>query len=221
MKRLRLAGLLWLLAAALAAPALRAANRPAVALGKDRLLVVSALPGILAEPAVRPHLSTGLTTSLIVEVTASDGRGSKVRGGGKIDIRYELWDELFLVTRTDVAGRGRRESLPSFERLEEWWRKLEIAVLSTAGLDPGGNWDVKVRVSVLPFSQSEQREAQRWFSDSIGEARREEATAGPGEASVEGPDRLSEALDLLIATSIKRRSVVSYAWTVLFPSVRR
>lgn len=206
---------------ALAAPALRAASRPAVALGKDRLLVVTALPGILAEPAVKPHLSTGLTTSLVVEVTASDGRGSKIRGGGKIDIRYELWDELFLVTRTDAAGRGRRESLSSFERLQEWWRTLEIAALSTAGLDPGGSWDVKVRVSVLPFSQSEQREAQRWFSDSIGEARREEAAAGPGEAPVEGPDRLSEALDLLIATSIKRRSVVSYAWTVPFHSSRR
>jgi hypothetical protein len=218
--RPRLAGLALLLALVLAAPSLRAAGRPAVALGKDRLLVVSALPGILTEPSVKPHLSTGLTTSLVVEVTASDGRGSKVRGGGKIDVRYELWDEVFLVTRTDAAGRGRRESLPSFERLEEWWRKLEIAALSTAGLDPGGNWDVKVRVSVIPFSQSEQREAQRWFSDSIGEARREES-AEPGEVPVESPDRLSEALDLLIATSIKRRSIASYAWTVPFRPVQR
>jgi hypothetical protein len=218
--RPRLAGLALFWALVLPAPALWAAGRPAVALGKDRLLVVSALPGLLAEPSVKPHLSTGLTTSLVVEVTASDGRGKKVRGGGKVDVRYELWDEVFLVTRTDASGRGRRESLPSFERLEEWWRRLEIAALSTAGLDPGGNWDVKVRVSVIPFSQSEQREAQRWFSDSIGEARREES-AGPGEAPAESPDRLSEALDLLIATSIKRRSVVSYAWTVPFRPVPR
>ena len=219
--RPRLAGLALFLALGLAAPALRAASRPAVALGKDRLLMVSALPGLLAEPSVKPHLSTGLTTSLVVEVTASDGRGGKARGGGKVDIRYELWDEVFLVTRTDATGRGRRESLPSFERLEEWWRRLEIAALSTAGLDPGGSWDVKVRVSVIPFSQSEQREAQRWFSDSIGQARREDAEASPGEAPAESPDRLSEALDLLIATSIKRQSIVTYAWTVPFRPVQR
>lgn len=219
--RPRLAGLALFSALLLAAPALRAAGRPAVALGKDRLLVVSALPGVLAEPSVKPHLSTGLTTSLVIEVTASDGRGGKARGGGRVDIRYELWDEVFLVNRADASGRSRRESLPSFERLEEWWRRLEIAALPTGGLDPGGNWDVKVRVSVIPFSQSEQRETQRWFSDSIGQARGESAEAAPGETPAESPDRLSEALDLLIATSIKRRSIVSYAWTVPFRPVPR
>jgi hypothetical protein len=175
--------------------------------------VVSGLPDILVRPEVRPHLTTGLTTTFIVRVTANDDTGRKIKGAGRADVRWELWDEVFLTAALGAAGRARTESLPSFERLAAWWRGLELPV--AAGLSPGGHWQVKVEVSVVPFSRSEQRDTQRWFSDTLGEGERPAPRARTPDApeSVDEGPALSGLLDLLMVTSIKRPNLATYVWT--------
>jgi hypothetical protein len=203
--------LLWMLwvCAVLSAGALRAVDRPAFAVGRDGGLTVSGLPDVLSRPEVKPHLATGLTTTFALRVTATDETGKSVKGGGRIDVRWEPWDEVFLTAAVGVDGRVRRESVPSIDRLVSWWHGLEIVAAS--GLMPGARWDVRVDLSVIPFSASEQRDTQRWFSNSLG----------PAPGSAQGADGVapqasqSGILDLLIATSIKRRSVVRYTWTAV------
>jgi hypothetical protein len=205
------------LAMGLAAPAvLEAAGGPFWSVGREGTLVVSGLPDVLSRPEVRPHLTTGLTTTFLVRVTASDETGSKVRGAGQVNVRWELWDEVFLTQALGAAG-VRSDSLPSFERLVAWWRGLEIPV--AAGLAPGGRWQVKVEVSVVPFSRSEQRDAQRWFSDTLGQEGRSaprpqnpDAPDAPSPEIETGPSS-SGLLDLLIVTSIKRPNLATYVWT--------
>jgi hypothetical protein len=201
------------LAVGLAAPAvLAAASGPYWSVGRDGNLVVSGLPDVLSRPEVRPHLTTGLTTTFLVRVTASDETGRKVKGAGRADVRWELWDEVFLTAALGAAGRARTESLPSFERLVAWWRGLEIPV--AAGLSPGGRWQVKVEVSVVPFSRSEQRDAQRWFSDTLGQGERPAPRAQTSEApETDRGTGLNSLLDLLIVTSIKRPNLATYVWT--------
>lgn len=198
----------------LAAGAVAAAEGPSFAVGRDGVLMVSGLPDILSRPEVRPHLSTGLTTTFALRVTATDETGTKTRGGGRIDVRWEPWDEVFLTAALGADGRARRESLPSLSRLVAWWQGLEIP--AATGLAPGGRWEVRVEVSVIPFSASEQRDTQRWFSDSLGQAppppgaNQQEQPATPRQAPANGG-----VLDLLIATSIKRHSLISFNWTAL------
>lgn len=196
----------------LAAPAvLAAASGPYWSVGRDGNLVVSGLPDVLSRSEVRLHLTTGLTTTFLVRVTASDETGRKVKGAGRADVRWELWDEVFLTASLGAAGRARTESLPSFERLVGWWRGLELPV--AAGLSPGGRWRVKVEVSVVPFSRSEQRDAQRWVSDTLGERGRpapRPSTSDTPEADGRGTAGI---LDLLIVTSIKRPNLATYVWT--------
>jgi len=178
-------------------------------------LVVSGLPDILSRPEVRPHLASGLTTTFVVQVSAADGSGKRVRGGGTIAVRYEPWDEVYLVTAAGVAGGAggaRKESLPSVEGLAAWWRDLKLPVLPTSGLT-GGSWQVNVAVHVVPFSESEREDTQRWFSQSVGggQSNAEDASAAAKESAGTGV-----VLDLLVATSIRRRSLVSYDWTLTF-----
>jgi hypothetical protein len=195
------------------AATLRAAERPSFTVSRDGALTVSGLPDILSRPEVRPHLSTGLTTTFALRVTATDETGKKVKGGGRIDVRWEPWDEVFLTAAIGVDGHARHESVPSLDRLAAWWHGLEV--LTAAGLAPGGRWDVRVEVSVIPFSASEQRNTQRWFSDSLGQK------PGPAPGTSPGADQgaaVQQAnpngvLDLLIATSIKRRTLAQYVWT--------
>ena len=190
----------------LAAAAVHGAQGPSYAIGRDRTLSVSALPEVLSRPEVRPHLTTGLTTSFVV-VKAAAEPGRKVRGAARIDVRWEPWDEVFLTTAVGADGRVRRDTHRSFEALAGWWQSLELPVALAL---PLGSWEVRVDLSVIPFSRSEQRDAQRWFSsapgDGAGGAAGESATTSPGES------RLNGVVDLLIATSIQRRSIVRYAW---------
>lgn len=199
----------------LAAPvALRAATGPYWTVDRAGTLLVSGLPDILTRPEVRPHLKTGLTTTFAIRVTATDETGTRVKGAGRIDVRWELWDEVFLTTAAGGAGRARQESLPTPERLGAWWRGLEIP--AAAGLAPGGRWQVKVELSVIPFSRSEQRDAQRWVSDTLGEGARggsEGAPATPGQPRVDSDTTLGGVLDLLLVTSIKRPNVATYVWS--------
>jgi hypothetical protein len=188
---------------------------PAVEL-RQKVLFLSALPAVLDRAEVRPHLKTGLTTTFLLEVRAAGAGGNKARGGARVEVRYEPWDEVFLVSALGVDGRLRKETLPSFDRLVGWWRSLTLPVLAaeTLGAVP---WKIEVQVSVIPFSQSEQREAQRWLSESIGRAERNEPAAqSPAPQETSRGEALTGALDLLLATSIKRHSLVSYDWTLVY-----
>src|SRR4051812_22063828 len=112
-----------------------AVEAPRLELDRDRgALVVTALPDVLSRPEVRPNLSSGLTTTFVVRVSVLDERGRRAKGGGTVAVRYEPWDEVFLVTAAGVAGGARKESLPSFDRLAAWWRELKLPALPAAGL---------------------------------------------------------------------------------------
>ena len=211
---LRLA--LFFLGLALLAAAAHAAQRPVFTVQRDGLLVVSDLPQVLNRPEVKGHLTTGLTTSFVLRVTGVDPSGRKLRGAGRVDVRYEPWDEVFLTRRLGADRKSLRETVASYDRLLSWWQGLSMPVLASAGGgSPSPAWDVRIDVDVIPFSQSEQRDTQRWFSDSIGAPPPSSSSSGSSDGPAVTPagDRnLGGVLDLLIATSIKRRSLVTYTW---------
>ena len=205
MRRALFAFLAVLLPAVPAATAGPALERSAEAVTLTRL------PPLLRSGEVRRHLETGLTTTLAFEVRLTGG--GRVRGGARIDIRYELWDEIWLVTRADTLGRTQRARFPSFEQLETWWRDLRLDVL--APRTPAGPAEVRLRV--IPFSQSEQLDAQRWFSRSL--AAESADSAGAVSGLLEEPS--GDLFNLLLATSIGRPALKEYEWKLTVPGGRR
>jgi hypothetical protein len=168
-------------------------------------IVLTQLPPVLRQKEIRHHLGTGLTTTLAFEV-----RADRTRGGARVDIRYELWDEVWLVTRADTSGRTQRARFPSFDQLEAWWRDLRLDVLparASAG-------EAEVRLRIIPFSQSEQLDAQRWFSRSLAT----EPSPGSAEA-VSGvlSEPSGDLFNLLLATSIGRPALIEFEWNVSLP----
>ena len=174
-------------------------------------VALTKLPPLLRNGEVRQHLGTGLTTTLAFEVRL--GGGGKARGGARIDIRYELWDEIWLVTRADTLGQTQRTRFPSFEQLESWWRDLRLEVLP-ARTTPG---PAEVRLRVIPFSQSEQLDAQRWFSRSL--AAEPTDSAGAVSGLLEEPS--GDLFNLLLATSIGRPALQEYEWKLTVPTIPR
>ncbi|MFP5286819.1 MAG: hypothetical protein ACLGI9_13850, partial [Thermoanaerobaculia bacterium] len=150
------------LLAFLLAARLDAVQAPAVETAREGV-VLTRLPSLLNDKEVRKHLGTGLTTSFVFEARAL-GTSVPVKGGARVDIRYELWDEVYIVSRVDANGRAARTTFPSFRHLDEWWRDARLAVLRSP-LQASSR--IEIRLRVIPFSQTEQLETQRWFSQAL------------------------------------------------------
>jgi hypothetical protein len=186
---------------------LDALQAPAVEAAREGV-VLTRLPSILTDKEVRKHLGTGLTTSFVFETRAL-GTGAPVKGGARVDIRYELWDEVYIVSRVDANGRAARTTFPSFGHLDQWWRDARLAVLRPPA---PANARIEIRLRVIPFSQTEQLETQRWFSQALSG----EASGSAGAASGES-ESFGQFLNLLIATSIGRPALLEYEWNLTIP----
>ena len=211
---------LWALLLLLLAPAaLRAAPAtlppPALEAARDGI-TLSRLPPILGEEEVRKQLGTGLTTSFAFEATAR-GASGKVKGAARVDVRYDLWDEVYIVTRIDASGHAARVTLPSFERLAEWWRDARLVLIRgpAAGVET-----VDVRLKVIPFSQAEQLDTQRWFSQALS-AEKSGSAGAVSDAVEDQPESFSQVINLLMATSIGRPSLLEYAWKLAVPQGKK
>jgi len=204
-RRAALATLL-LAVAALAVFAPAAGAQPRLE-ARDGALWLTALPPILAEESVDRQLTSGLTTGFVFTLEVE----RETRGAAQVEIRYELWDEVFLTARLE-AGRAdeRRETVGSRPALDRWWRTLDLRL----GALPAGGADGEVHLVIVPFSQAEEAETRRWFAESV---RRAESTGSGDSASLGGGGGLDRVLTTLIGTSIRRRPLVEYRWAVEIP----
>lgn len=210
------------LLASLALPALAAQPPPRLVLEDDSHPIwrLVAPPPILGDAEVKEHLATGLTTSFIFRLTTRSPAGDRITGGGRVQVRYELWDEVYHVAAVGADLRVDRAVLASVEELHRWWRSLRLTVLDSRHADLGGTATVRLSLEVVPFSRAEQRDAQRWFSDSLEQQGRSSAEQ-VGESVDEQPEQLSRAINLLLATSIQRRALVTHQWTLPRPAAAR
>lgn len=177
-------------------------------------LNLTRLPPVLGDPEIKQQLETGLTTTFLLQVSSRDDAGRPLRGGARVEIRYELWDEIYQLAYVDLSGRSPRKDLPSFEALEKHWSELNLRVLvGRPSAADGANPKIKVELDVIPFSRSEQQDTQRWFSDSIDRSSQGNAE-NAGRVSEERSETLGEVFNLLMATSIQRRAILDFHWQI-------
>ena len=166
---------------------------PAVAAAQPALTPAGlSLPAsVLQDARVRKQLGSGLTTTFLVTATSGS-----IRGAARLEIRYDLWDEVYIVRRLERDGRRDQQRIASLELLERWWR----SPLRVIDASPGA--PVVIELRVLPFSAAEEEDARRWLSKSGGVG----ATSGPG-----------GLVDVLIGTTLNAKPITTFRWTVEMP----
>jgi hypothetical protein len=204
----RRAALVALMLASLCGAA-RAVTPPQVTVDAGQRLVAGALPSVLDEAAVARQLESGLTTTFVFRVEVA----GRLLGGARVDVRYDLWNEVFEVAVVGADGRGERATLAGRAALQTWWSGLELVVADRGSLTAAGPRELVLALEVVPFSASEQDDAQRWFVRSFGDR----ATgAGPQvtDPAERRGDSLEKVLGVLMATSIRSSALYTTRWAV-------
>lgn len=177
----------------------------------DGWIAVTRPPPILGDEEIRRQLTSGLTTTFAFTV---EGRGG-VQGGARVEVRYHLWDEVYRAAVVEIDGTVRRRELPSREELESWWRELRLRALKVSTV-PTGLDRLRITLDVIPFSSREEEDTQRWLSETLARAG-DPPRNPPGDRAEEGIG-LGQVFNALLATSIRRKAVSSYRWTVAVPA---
>ena len=175
---------------------------PALARAQQPRPTFTALPGgvvaatlpasVLSEPNVNKRLGSGLTATFLL---AARERGTGAVSGARMEIRYDLWDEVWIVRRIEFDRKTETQRLASRDALERWWR-TPVRLMATQAAKVA----LQIDLSVLPFSAAEEADAREWISKSGGVG-----TAGGGGAGL---------VDALIGTTISARPITSYRWNV-------
>jgi hypothetical protein len=197
--------------AALTSPLPAPAAEPALAHAPDGGVALAALPPVLDRPAVREQLASGLTTSFVFELRPP-GLLAQPVGAARVDVRYELWDEVYLVAALGADGERRQLRFDDLAALAAWWRRPALAV-APAGLLPER---LRLRLRVLPFSAAEQRDAQAWLTETLADPAGG-AAERTDDAAEEGGRPLDRLFRVLLATSIARGSLLEEEWEVALP----
>ncbi len=171
--------------------ALSALGQPRPSFTMNDGVVAASLPlSVLQNTSVQKQLGSGLTTTFLLVVR----EGSRVTGV-RLEVRYDLWDEVWLVKRVESDAKVDRQRLTSRDALEKWWR-TPVRLFPT----DAERVVLQVDLSVLPFSAAEEEDARQWITKSGGVGT---ATGGSG-----------GIVDALIGTTISARPITSFRWNV-------
>jgi hypothetical protein len=190
-----------LILAAVAALAAAQQAMPTAVLTRRGAVTLTLPASILQSSEVRKHIGSGLTTAFVIQVECGERKG-----GARVSVRYDLWEETYLVRTIDATGREQNSTVASEAKLAEWWSTAALPVI--AGGAESARLDV--RVHVLPFSAREEAETKRWLSRIL---------TSMGSVKDAPVDKRSDAgaakiLDVIVSTSIQRRPILEYQWTV-------
>lgn len=194
------AGLVLLLLAGTARAADRAVITPQGA------LAVTLPADLLRKKEVKDHLTSGLTTLFVVATTARDddaGHTGTTRGGARVEVRFALWEEQYVVTVIGPTGEEQTTKLDSEAELERWWSGNLLPVSPPRRYGP--RVDVRVRLTMLPFSSREQSDTRRWLARTLS------ASADAGDRA---PAQSAEVLRIVVETSTRRRPLLEREWSV-------
>ncbi len=172
------------------AAAARAEDRPTLVLVPPHVVGATLPLSIVRTNVVKRRLGSGLTTTILIAARDLDANAA---GGARIEIRFDLWDEVYLVRRVDF-DRHVDDSRVTANELERWWRGAVVRLMTTSR----DRVRLQLDVSVLPFSAAEERDARQWLSKS----------GGVGGARGEG----TAVVDALIGTTLSAKPLVTWRW---------
>ena len=167
----------------------RAQQKPSFSIQAGGVVAATMPLAILADVDVKRQINSGLTATFLV---VARNRTTTAASAARMEIRYDLWDEVWIVRRMDFDRKAEQLKITSKEALEKWWRTPLRLLATTAP-----SVSLQIDMTVLPFSAAEKEDARQWISKAGG--------VGSGGAGL---------VDALIGTTIDAKPITTYRWNV-------
>ena len=165
-------------------------------------LTITLPSDLIAKKEVREHLTSGLTTVFVIATFAEED-GGVTSGGARVEVRFALWEEQYVVNVIDPSGDEHRMTFASAAAFERWWAENPLTVSPPRRYGP--RVDVRVKLTMLPFSARDQSDTRKWLARTLSEsAAANERTAAQS----------AEVLRAIVETSVKRRPLLVREWTM-------
>ena len=169
-------------------------------------LTVSLPADILRGREMQRQITGGLTTAFVTTIDDRSRSGSHLRGAVRIEIRYELWDENFLVVAIDMTGQKQTHTFETLDKLVAWWVSSQLRIADVEAADAPAS--IHLKTEVVPFSAAEEADAQRWLMHSISATGAQQSQQSHADAPGNG------ILDMIIGTGVHRKPLQSWRWVV-------
>ncbi|MFA6035235.1 MAG: hypothetical protein WC889_20225 [Myxococcota bacterium] len=141
--------------------------------GQNGLLFVSIpIPGVL-DAELRERAISGLANRILVSarIEAAGGGWHGAESVMTLQALYDVWDEQYLIRRTDMRGSTRRLLKEQTAYIDSLTRIDNIPIAGLATLDPLKKYIIRVTVSVNPPSKELVERAKEYLSDPEGAKR--------------------------------------------------
>jgi hypothetical protein len=122
--------------------------------------------GLAYPPTLARELESGLTNRLYLRVTVFDGPAALRVSTAEIAIRYDLWEQTFIVTRTVERAPAETRKLANMNEMNDYLNSLHLPRLFAARSLPA-NRDLTLRAELLlnPIGREKLRMIRKWVAE--------------------------------------------------------
>jgi hypothetical protein len=127
---------------------------------------------------VRETLSSGFTSTVATRLALVEAVSGRLVAENRYsrEVKYDVWDETYLVTTYSDQGTG-RQLAATLDEVEEHCRRVnEFRFCPLERLREGESYRIAVEVLLVPISQEQLEQTKRWVKES-------------GQTAGEGDDR--------------------------------
>jgi hypothetical protein len=121
----------------------------------------------LAYPESLPReLESGLTNRLYLRVTALDGATSLQVSTVEIAIRYDLWEQTFIVNRTVNTAPAETLRLAGTIEMSAFLQSLHVpGIFASRTLPPNGQLTLRAELLLNPIEKEKLRMIRKWVAE--------------------------------------------------------
>ncbi len=121
----------------------------------------------LAYPESLPReLESGLTNRLYLRVTALDGATSLQVSTVEIAIRYDLWEQIFIVNRTVNTAPAETLRLAGTAEMNAFLQTLHVpGVFASRTLPPNSQLTLRAELLLNPIGREKLRMIRKWVAE--------------------------------------------------------
>lgn len=135
---------------------------------EEGLLMVDLEVVTLFTPEVRQTLGSGFTSTVAIRLTLREAGSERLVAENRFtrEIRYDVWDETYLVTTYSDQGTGRHLAV-TLDEVEDYCRRIdEFRFCDLDRLEENKAYLITMDVLLVPISQEQLEQTKRWVEES-------------------------------------------------------